>query len=449
MPEHSPPLAPPDEQETRAVNRTLRLSIAEGSLTQTFLNWTTGSVLIGYMLHFGASPTEIGLVSSVPLLAQASSPFAAWLAGFAARLKGLTVIAALLGRLCWVLAAFLPQLGLADELRVPFLVMLVSVSSFFQASVGTLWTGWMGSVVPEDRRGRYFGLRAGVVGVVGTLANFAAGWVLDRLNAPLSFQLVIAAAVVLALVGVSLYLYHYEPPAKTERHSLGEILNIPWRDPNFRKFLLFGSYWQASVLVAAPFVIPYFLSHLQMTFTQIALWGAVAASTALVTNPLWGRVADRYGNKAVLAIGSFLAGSLLPLTWLIAAPERLWPIWVGGVMDALAWGAVGPALFNLLLVSAPKSDRLPYVAMFSLVTGVAGFVGGLASGPLFSLVEPLEFTLGSYRWTAYHYLIVASALLRTQGWRFVRPLQETNAWRTRDVLKQARYGWRGVGFPWR
>lgn len=96
MPDRPPPRMPaslPKENvlstEIKAINRTLRLSVVEGSLTQTFLTWTTGSVLIGYLLHFGASPTEIGLVSSVALLAQVSSPFAAWLAGFAARLKGL------------------------------------------------------------------------------------------------------------------------------------------------------------------------------------------------------------------------------------------------------------------------------------------------------------------------------------------------------------------------
>ncbi|MDF1523691.1 MAG: hypothetical protein P1P87_12860 [Trueperaceae bacterium] len=63
-----------------AVRRTMRLSVFEGSLTQVFLNWTAGSVLIGFMLHLGASPAEIALVGSVPLLSQIASPAAAYLA---------------------------------------------------------------------------------------------------------------------------------------------------------------------------------------------------------------------------------------------------------------------------------------------------------------------------------------------------------------------------------
>jgi hypothetical protein len=40
----------------RQVRRTMRLAVAEGSITQAFLNWTTGGVLVGYMLHLGATP---------------------------------------------------------------------------------------------------------------------------------------------------------------------------------------------------------------------------------------------------------------------------------------------------------------------------------------------------------------------------------------------------------
>jgi hypothetical protein len=51
------------------------------------------------------------------------------------------------------------------------------------------------------------------------------------------------------------------------------------------------------------------------------------------------------------------------------------------VFDAVAWGAIGPAIFNLALVSAPRANRVVFIAMYSLGTGVAGFLGGALSGP--------------------------------------------------------------------
>jgi len=432
------------------IRRTMRVSVVEGSATQVFLNWTSGSVLVGYMLHLGATPTDIALVASVPLLAQAASPLAALAADLLGRRRLLTASVAVLGRGLWVLAALLPSLGLAPAALPGAMVLLVLVSSAFQASNGTLWSAWMGDVVPEKRRGRYFGFRAGVVGMVGMLANLGAGWFLDRVAAPLGFQLVIAVAVVSAGVGVGLYFLQYDPPTPRRRAALRQVLVMPLRDENFRRFMVFAVYWQFVVLLASPFVIPYFLEELKLTFTQIAIWSGIAAVTALATNSLWGRVADRVGNKAVLTIGTFLAGTLLPATWILAGfTGHLYWIWIAGACDALAWGAATPALFNLALVSAPQQGRVAFIAMYSLVSGLAGFVGGVLSCPLLTLFQGAQLHLFGLTWTGYHWLFLISGVGRSQAWRLLRPVREAESWRTRDLLREMRTSWRRIGFPWR
>ena len=428
----------------------MRLSIVEGSVTQVFLTWTTGAVLIGYLLHFGASPTQIALVGSVPLLAQVMSPFAAFLAGSFGHRKLLTATFATLGRSAWVLAVFLPQLPVAPDARAALIVWLVLFSSIFQSSTGTLWSAWMGDVVPEGVRGRYFGLRTGIVGIVGTAANLGAGWFLDTVNAPLSFQVVLGVSIVCAAIGIFVYFQQYDPPSPPLHPTLGAVLREPLADMNFRKLLRFAVFWQFVVLLAAPFVIPYFLEQLGLTFTQVALWSAIAAGTALVTTIMWGRVADRFGNKSVLAIGTFIAGFTLPTCWILTGlTGNVGFIWASAVFDALAWGGIGPALFNLSLVSAPREKRLSYLAMFALVTGLAGFVGGALAGPLLTLMRPISIELFGGVWTGYHTLFALSGILRMQAWRLLRPVQETNAWRTRDVLRALRSGWRASGFFWR
>ncbi len=431
------------------VRRTMLLSLFEGGLIQTFLNWTTGSVLIGYMLHYGANPTEIGLIASVPLLAQSSGPLAAWLAGFAGRVKPLIISLGLFGRILWVFGVFLPQLPISEHLRVPFLIGLVAISSFFQSSGGTLWAHWLGQVIPTERRGRYFGFRTGVVGIVGMATNLLAGWFLDRVAAPLNFQVVLGVGMLCAFVGTSLLIWHYEPRLEQNKHSFKDIVTLPFKDTNFRKFLIFATYWQAAVLISAPFLIPYFLEHLKMSFTQIAIWSAIAAVTAMFTTTFWGRMADRMGNKAILQIATFIAGSVMVISWIIATPSNLWPIWFAAMVDAVVWGAIGPAMFNLALGSAPKADRLPYIASFSMLTGIAGFLGGVIAGLIFPLLAFTDHMFGGYHWTAYQSIFVLSALFRMQAWWLVRPVAETNAWRARDVLRQVRSGWRGMGFPWR
>lgn len=439
----------PDDVATQ-VRRTMRLSVVEGSLTQVFLNWTSGAVLIGYMLHIGAGPAEIALVGSVPLLAQMASPLAAYFAAVLGHRKRLTVLVALASRLSWVLAAALPAVPVADGLRPTLLVLLVLLASVFLASNGTLWAAWMGDVVPERQRGRYFGFRTGVTGVVGMLANLAAGQWLDRVGAPLSFQTVLLVAVGTALVGVWIYTRQYDPPTPSVRLRLRAVLSVPLRDDGFRRFLTFSVYWTFVVFLAAPFVFPYFLDELRLTFTQVAIWSTIAATTALATTVAWGRVADRTGNKAVLAVGTFLAGVALPGTWILAGlTGRLGFIWASALFDAVAWGAIGPAIFNLALVSAPRANRVVYIAMYSFATGVAGFVGGALSGPLLLLFRQVEGTVLSAPWTAYHWLFLLSGVLRASAWVLLRRVPEANAWRTRELLRSMRTGWKGTGFPWR
>jgi hypothetical protein len=99
------------------VERTMRLAVLEGSLAQVFLNWTTGSVLVGFMLHLGATPTELALVSSVPFLSQLASPIAAFVASAMGRRRALTVVMMLASRLSWVLAAALPMFDIPEPLR--------------------------------------------------------------------------------------------------------------------------------------------------------------------------------------------------------------------------------------------------------------------------------------------------------------------------------------------
>ncbi len=430
------------------VRRTMRLSVVEGSFTQVFLNWTSGAVLIGYMLHAGARHSEIALVGAVPLLAQIASPGAAYLAATLGRRKLLTVLMALVSRGSWLLAAALPSLPLPQALQPAILVALVLVASFFLAGNGTLWTAWMGDVVPERERGRYFGLRTGVTGVVGMLANLGAGWWLDRVAAPLSFQVVLVAAVGTGLAGVYLYTRQYDPPTTREALRLRDVLGVPLRDPGFRRYLAFAVYWLFVVFLAAPFVFPYFLDELRLSFTQVAIWSTIAASTSIFTTIAWGRVADRVGNKPVLAIGTFVAGVALPGAWILAgATGWIGFIWLSAVFDAVAWGAIGPAFFNLALVSAPRQNRVVFIAVSSLATGLAGFLGGVLSGPLLLGFQGL--TSASPGWVAYAWLFTLSGVLRACTWVLLRRVPEANSWRTRELLRSMRTGWKAVGFPWR
>jgi len=381
-------------------------------------------VLTGYLIHLGAGPLLLGAAASIPLLVQVANPMLAWASSRFTRRMGFMVGTAVVGRGIWLLAVLLPLLGLPPTWG-PWLVLgLLAFSSLMQTGTGLTWVSLIGDVVPEEMRGRYFGWRNAICGLVGMSAGLAAGWYLDRVPAPGSFQMVFWVGLLFAAAGIVLYLHHYEPRPTMIRLSLADTFRVPLRDANFRRFLIFAMYWSAAVMLAAPFVIPYFLKHLHMTFTQVAVWAAIASLCGLVLAPAWGRLADRFGHKTVLVITTFIAGSLHPLCWMLAMPGFLWFIWLSGFMDALSWGGINTAMFNLSLARPPPRHRLAYIAVLGMATGLTGCVAGLLSGPLLDLLMRGTFTLGVFTWTGYHSLFLIAGLLRTQAWRLLRPVYE-------------------------
>lgn len=416
-------LADLDPVTRRQVRHTMRWAVVEGSLAQAFLNATTGGVLVGFMLELGATPTELALVAAVPQLSQLASPLAAFLAAALGRRKWLTLAMGLGSRLTWLAAAAVPLVAMPDGARPWAIVAVALVASLFLAAQNTLWTAWMGDVVPERERGRTFGLRTGVMGVVGTAANLAVGAFLDAVAAPMSFQVALVAAVVVGLLGVAVYAVQVDPPTPVERVRWRELLVVPWRDLAFRRYLRFTFYWNFVVMLSGPFVTPFLLDALGMTFTQVAFASALTALTALVSTPLWGRVADRIGHRPVLALGTVLVGLLLPAGWILAGlTGQLGWIWATAVADAIAWGPVRLAAFNLALASAPRANRVVFVAMYALGTGAAGFLGAASSGPLLVGLTRLEGTWLAAPWSGYTALFAIAAVLRLQAWWFLRPL---------------------------
>jgi MFS family permease len=165
----------------------------------------------------------------------------------------------------------------------------------------------------------------------------------------------------------------------------------------------------------------------------------IAAITGLITTEFWGRLADRIGNRTVLLVGVFIMGIGFPLLWIVAdLQDNLSYIWLSAVIDAVAWGAAAPALFNLALASAPTGKRLSYIAMYSVITGLFGFLGGAVSGPLYTFLN--HFSFG--QWSGYHSLFVLSGLFRLSSSLFLLRVRETKAWDPQWLGRLLRLGLR-------
>ncbi len=74
---------------------------------------------------------------------------------------------------------------------------------------------------------RYFGLRIGVLGMVGTVANLIAAAWLDRVQAPLGFQPVLIAAVASGVLAAVILTRHDESPLIGARLHMRSTFTLP------------------------------------------------------------------------------------------------------------------------------------------------------------------------------------------------------------------------------
>jgi predicted MFS family arabinose efflux permease len=183
------------------------------------------------------------------------------------------------------------------------------------------------------------------------------------------------------------------------------------RNRRFRKLLRFLVLWSMATGVAGPFFAAHMIKNLHMSFTRIAIYSILAGIMNLVTQPLWGRVIDRVGNRPVLAFN--LAGVVvLPLLWLLARPDRIWPIWTDATLTGIFWPGFTLASFNLILATAPERDRTAYLGMQSAAVGISTFVAALIGGLVAKSLGGFHVIFFGQTLVNFHLLFVASALGR-------------------------------------
>lgn len=392
------------------LRRTLRASVAEGVLAEVVGALAGPTVLTAWALHVGCSALEVGLVGVLPSLAQAVQLPAAWVtSAFARRRVAIAAVAA--SREVLLPLAVLPLLGLPRGAERAVLLAVAAASSVLAVAGNNAWTAWMGELVPERIRGRYFGRRTAIAVLGGTLAALGAGRALDLAGArgatDAALALLAAGACAAGVATTALMARQHdvpEPPAARPR--LADAL-APARDPRARGYLVYQVAWNAAVWVGGGYFAFHLLHDVGVPFTLLALHGAVVASLRIASAPVWGRVIDRAGGRPVLAACS-LALSALPLAWIAVAPGRLWPLAIDATVGGVAWGGHQLASFAEPLAIAPRRGRPFWIAAFATAGGLAAagatWAGGAAAAAL-----PARIAFAGHAWHRLDAVFAASA----------------------------------------
>ncbi|HEX8436700.1 MFS transporter [Archangium sp.] len=392
----------------------LRASVSEGIVAEVFTACAGATVLTGWALALKLGPFLVGVMTALPFFAQFIQFPAAWLTSTFGY-RRVALVAVCLSRQVMLPLCVLPWLPLTLEGQQRLLVAVAGVSAVLGVIGNNAWVAWMGELVPEPFRGRFFGRRTALCTLGGTVASLVAGVLMDKLRPPegvgLGLPLLAALACVAGVVTTVLMARQHDPAPRKEKVKLDfHVALLPLRDERARRVLVYQVAWNAAVGLSAPFYAFHMLKNLKMGFLTMALYLAAVAGMRILAAPLWGRIIDRLGAQPVLLACSLGIG-VVPAIWLFPTATFLWPLLLDVVLAGVLWGGHGLASFALPLSVAPRQGRPFYLAAFSTAGGLAYAAASALGGGLASLV-PAEFTLGGHLWVNLHVLFALSAVTR-------------------------------------
>ncbi|MBW7476621.1 MFS transporter [Paenibacillus oenotherae] len=376
--------------------RGLLTSIMEGIPATLINNLLGGPILTAYILYLGGASEEVGLVMAIPALANMFQLIVAYyMQRFNNRLLLLT-IAGVTHRLVWVATGLIPFF-VAEEYRVTVFIAMYLASFLFASTSGMLWTSIIADMVPAKVRGRFFGIRNTIHWAVASVALLIGGQILEHLNEATGFAvLYIIAAVCAVWNAIELRRYPNPPFEKSAEASSGRRFLKPLKDISYMKATLFIALFILMQNIAVPLFSFVMLDILTINYLWVTVITTVQMVVMMVSYYYWGTLNSRFASRTLL-LWTLPIIAFSCLLW--AGIELLPAILVLLLVHiALGFGLGGYNLlvFNFVIGDTPKADRPMYIAIFSALTGLTGFVGPMIGGWVYKEIDDSPYWLQSY-----------------------------------------------------
>lgn len=409
------------------IRSSLQASTLDGVFATLFSNITGGVLLSNFLIELKATPLQIGLFASIPMVVNLLQPLGAYWADSTTsrRAYGLWIYG--LSRLLWVPLA-IAIIGFswhpADPQQIIVATLVAMLATHLLGAIGSAsWLSWLAALVPRQLRGRYFGFRNSTFSLTSLIALPLLGLAVShwRGGSIQGFGVMVIVGVVAGLISLGFQSRMTDvnpqagcvgrcisPPKGSSQSSeplAAESENIVLacettiapetahdhilNDSHFLLFLLYFGIWAFGVNLSNPFFNLYLLDHLSLDLSWVTLYNGLGAGANLLMLFFWGKLADQIGNRAILLLDGVLV-AMMPLLWL-GTNDAAFSIWLWFPLLHLLGGgtmaAIDLCINNLQLAIAPTQHHTKYFALTGAIGGGAGAMGALVGGWLAQLTE--------------------------------------------------------------
>jgi len=390
-----------DKEIKVSVRTSLRASTIDGGLSTVFSSVTGGVLLSSFLLDLGASPFEIGMLASLPMVANLLQPLGALLSNRTTSRHDYGIWTFLPSRLLWLVLLigiiFRDVIQDSSAQLVYLTLILVVVSNILAALGSASWMSWLAALVPPQLRGRYYSVRNIVSNVASLISLPIASFVISNWHGGTiaGYGIMLSISILAGLVSLTCQHFmidinpqKYHNESRQEDHQKNPFSNliVPFKDRNLIIFLIYFAIWGFAVNLSTPFFNLYMLENLGVDITWVTLFNSLSTGANMLMLLVWGRLSDRVGNRPLLIFAG-LAIAITPLFWLLTSLDQIQAqLWIYLLIFHLflggTWAAIDLGTNNIQIGIAPSQHHATFFAIASAVAGVGSALGTTVGGTL-------------------------------------------------------------------
>lgn len=362
------------------------------------LAWAIGFNMVNpfigiYAIKLGADDFQVSLLNSLPALMVVIGVIpVTYLINSLKDVHKFAYTVLYIARTFYFLLALAPFFN--KELQPWVVVVLVGVMNLPSMAVGMCWQSFMSELIPPEYRSKVFADRNFWTTIVATITVLVTGWLLDKIVFPINYQVIFTVAFIFGLIE-SYYFSRFHVVKRdldeAKPGSFYEAFRNMFESKKFIYFNVTSFIYYFAWMMAWPIFTIYKVNFLHANNAWMSIFTIVSSIGSILAFYKWADLSNKRGNGFAVALSALLLG-FIPLMWATAKN-----LYVGAIFDFLGGIAVGG--YNMLLLNwllellPPTSEKMNYIAVFTLITQISAFIAPMFGMWLYTQMGYVAFMI--------------------------------------------------------
>lgn len=396
-------LRPKTKLTTKEIRKGLKLVIGDGLAAEAMTTLTGGAFLVSMALLLGATNLQIGLLAAIPTFTNIFQLVSIWLVRKYDNRKVIAVACALLARIPLLVIGIMVLLSPAASIDI--MIFFLFFYYLFGSIAGPSWNAWMKDLVPQKLLGAYFSRRGSYTQTLNVILSLTLAFLIDFIKTSygeyelFAYGIMFSAAGLIGFSGAFILAKAPEPQSFMARENIFKLLKRPLRDSNFRSLLIFNAGWTFALNIATPFFTVFMIRGLDIPLSYIIGLSILSQLASILTIRVWGRNADKYSNKTIIAICGPLF-ILCLLAWCFAGIytnfySNIILLAAIHLVSGVATSGINLSITNIGLKLAPRDAAVVYLSARNMITASIASFAPLIGGYLADYFSTRSLTINA------------------------------------------------------